>query len=97
MAKKKPYTITENEDKTVTLQIGGISKRFRDRRALAIFAEQLHEMASYQMTGMFRLVEKEDEKVDLVFSKGGEILHTKGYNDLLKLATSIAEDMHEGE
>lgn len=96
MAKKKLYTIIENEDKTVTLQIGGISKMFRNRLALTIFAERLHEMASYQMTGMFRLVEKEDEKVDLVFSKGGEILHAKSYDDLLKLAMSIVEDMHEG-
>ena len=97
MAKKKPYTITENEDKTVTLQIGGISKQFRDRRALFIFAGRLYAMTECQMVGMFRLVEKEEGKVDVVFNKGGEILHAKSYNDLLKLSMCIAEDMYENK
>lgn len=95
MAKKKPYTITEHEDKTVTLNIGAISNRFRNSKALNVFAEQLYEMAHYQWVGMFRLKEKDDGSVDLIFNKGGEILHAKNYDDLCKLAMCIMEDLQE--
>lgn len=97
MAKKKPYTITENEDRTLTLQIGAVSARFRNRIALNVFAERLHEMAQYQWVGMFRLKEKDDGSVDLIFNKSGDIIHAKNYDNLCKLAMHIIEDLHEGQ
>lgn len=96
MAKKKPYTITEHDDKTVTLDFGTVSARFRNSNALSIFAEKLHEMAECQWVGMFRLKEKDDGSVDLIFNKCGSILHAKGYGDLIKLADCIYEDLHKG-
>lgn len=96
MTKKKPYTITEHEDKTVTLTIGAVNARFADRRSLSMFAEHLHEMANYQWVGMFRLKEKDDGKVDLIFNKGGDIVHAKSYEDFCKLAMCIMEDLEEG-
>lgn len=96
MAKKKPYIITEHDDKTVTLTIGAVSKTFRNRIALKVFAEQLHEKASYRMTGMFHLQDT-DKGVDLIFNKGGDIIHAKNCDNLVKLALCIYEDMHEGD
>lgn len=97
MASKEPYTITEHTDKTVTLTIGAISKTFRNRNALHRFAEQLHEQATTRWLGMFRLQDTEAGGVDLVFNKGGEVLHAKNYDDMTKLAMGIITKLDENK
>ena len=97
MANKEPYTITEHTDKTVTLTIGTISKTFRNRKALQRFAEQLHEQATTRWVGMFRLQDTDKGGVDLIFNKGGEVLHAKDYGDMTKLAMGIITKLEENK
>ena len=95
MTNKEPYTITEHTDKTVTLTIGTISKTFRNRKALQRFAEQLHEQATTRWVGMFRLQDTDKGGVDLIFNKGGEIIHINNYEQAEKFAAMILADLSD--
>ena len=96
MAKKKAFTITENENKTVTFDVSGIKRTFADRSTLENFAVRMYERAQDQRYGMYRLVETPDGKVDIVFSNG-DILHAKCYEDIMKLAEMIIADLQPGK
>jgi len=96
MAKKKPFTITENENKTVTFEVSGIKRTFANRSTLEDFAVRMYERAQEQRYGMYRLVETPDGKVDIVFSNG-DILHAKSYEDIMKLAEMIIIDLQNGK
>lgn len=96
MTKKKPFTITENENKTVTFDVSGIKRTFANRSTLEDFAVRMYERAQDQRYGKYRLVETPDGKVDIVFSNG-DILHAKSYEDIMKLAEMIIADLQNGK
>lgn len=90
---KKSFEITRNADKTLTLTVGGVSKTFHDVKALHSFAMQLCEQVQDRWVGMFRLQDTDDGHVDLIFNKGGEIIHIKNYEQAEKFAAMILADI----
>ena len=95
MAKNKQYTIKRNSDNTLTLAVGGVSKTFRNTMSLAAFAQQLYTEAQNRWVGMFRLQDTDDGHVDLIFNKGGEIIHIKNYEQAEKFAAMILADLSD--
>ena len=92
---KKPYEIIENVDGTLTLRVADISKTFRNTMSLASFAQQLYTEAQNRWVGMFRLQDTTDGHVDLIFNKGGEIIHIKNYEQAEKFAAMILADLSD--
>lgn len=90
---KKPYEIITNADNTLTLTVGGVSKTFRNRMSLAVFAQQLYTEAQNRWVGMFRMQDTADGHVDLIFNKGGETIHIKDYEQAEKFAEMILADL----
>lgn len=90
---KKSFEITRNADNTLTLTVGGVSKTFRNSISLASFAQQLYTEAQNRWVGMFRLQDTADGHVDLIFNKGGEIIHIKNYEQAEKFAAMILADI----
>ena len=93
MAKDKQYTIKRNSDNTLMLTVGDVSKTFRNTMSLASFAQQLYTEAQNRWVGMFRLQDTADGHVDLIFNKGGEIIHIKNYEQAEKFAAMILADI----
>lgn len=91
MAKNKPYEITKNADGTVTLQVKGVFKRFRDAKALQSFGMQLYEQVSDRQTGVFHLQDADKGWLQIKFNTG-EIISAKNYNDARLFASMIVED-----
>ena len=92
---KKPYEIIENVDGTLTLRVADISKTFRTAKALNSFAMQLYEQVQARMTGIFRLQDAQDGRLNLIFNKGGEIIHIKNYEQAKKFAAMILADLSD--
>jgi hypothetical protein len=92
---KKSFEITKNADNTLTLTVGGVSKTFRNTMSLASFAQQLYTEAQNRWVGMFRLQDTDDGHVDLIFNKGGEIIHIKNYEQAEKFAAMILADLSD--
>ena len=92
---KKSFEITRNADNTLTLNVGGVSKTFRNTMSLAAFAQQLYTEAQNRWVGMFRLQDTDDGHVDLIFNKGGEIIHIKDYEQAEKFATMILAELSD--
>ena len=95
MAKDKQYTIKRNSDNTLMLNVGGVSKTFRNTMSLAAFAQQLYTEAQNRWVGMFRLQDTADGHVDLIFNKGGETIHIKNYEQVEKFAAMILADLSD--
>lgn len=92
---KKPYEIIENVDGTLTLRVADISKSFRTAKALNSFAMQLYEQVQTRQTGMFRLQDAKDGRLNLIFNKGGETIHIKDYEQAEKFAAMILADLSD--
>lgn len=92
MAKKKPYTIETASDGIVTLNIAGLTEKFRTKKALNGFAFELAKQISERRTGMFHLQDQEDGRLTLVMHKTGNMLHFKNYDQAMKLAEMLVED-----
>jgi len=89
---KKPYEIIENVDGTLTLRVADISKTFSSVKALQSFAMQLYQYVLDRQTGMFRLQDAKDGRLNLIFNKGGEVLSIKNYQQAELFASMIVQE-----
>ena len=89
---KKPYEIIENVDGTLTLRVADISKTFRSVKTLQSFAMQMYAQVLDRQTGMFRLQDAKDGRLNLIFNKGGEVLSIKNYQQAELFASMIVQE-----
>ena len=89
---KKPYEIIENVDGTLTLRVADINKTFRTVKTLQSFAMQLYQHVLDRQTGMFRLQDAQDGRLNLIFNKGGEVLSIKNYQQAEQFASMIVQE-----
>ncbi len=90
---KAPFTITRYESGMLELRVGDVRKNFANEKTLEQFALDLYSQASLRMTSTFRLQDCDEGRVDIIFNRGGDVIHARSLEQVERFAEGIIAEL----